>query len=61
VAISGLLMPRVTEMTVKNTPPAEFTNLFIKVGRLQFLIISFIVSAFVAYGRQFIALWAGED
>lgn len=59
VAISSLLMPRVTEMTVKNTPPSEFTNLFIKVGRLQFLIISFIVSAFVAFGRQFIAIWAG--
>lgn len=52
-------MPRVTKMAVKDTPPSEFTALFIKVGRLQFLLISFIVSAFVAFGRQFIALWAG--
>jgi len=59
-AVSGVLMPRVTTMAVKDTPPAEFTELFIKVGRLQFVIISFIVSAFVAFGRQFIALWAGE-
>lgn len=58
-AISGVLMPRVTKMAVKDTPPSEFTALFIKVGRLQFLLISFIVSAFVAFGRQFIALWAG--
>ena len=58
-AISGVLMPKVTKMAVKNTPPSEFTALFIKVGRLQFLLISFIVSAFVAFGRQFIALWAG--
>lgn len=60
-AISGILMPRVTAMSVKNTPPSEFTALFIKVGRLQFLLISFIVSAFVAFGRQFIALWAGSE
>ena len=40
-------------------PKEEFTRIFIKVGRLQFLIVSFIVSAFVAFGRQFIALWAG--
>lgn len=58
-AISGVLMPRVTKMAVKDTPPSEFTAPFIKVGRLQFLLISFIVSAFVAFGRQFIALWAG--
>lgn len=58
-AISGLLVPRLTEMVVKNAPKEQFTEIFIKVGRLQFIIISFIVSAFVAFGRQFIALWAG--
>ena len=58
-AISGVLMPKVTKMAVEDTPPSEFTALFIKVGRLQFLLISFIASAFVAFGRQFIALWAG--
>lgn len=60
-AISGVLMPMVTKMAVRETPPEEFTNLFIKVGRLQFLLISFIVSAFVAFGRQFIVLWAGPS
>lgn len=58
-AISGVLMPRVTTMAVKDTPKEEFTDLFVKVGRIQFIIISFIVSAFVAFGRQFIVLWAG--
>ena len=53
------MMPRITSMAMKDTPKEEFTNLFIKVGRLQFLILSFIVSAFVAFGRQFINLWAG--
>ena len=37
------------------------SRIFIKVGRLQFIIVSFIVSAFVAFGRQFIALWAGPE
>ena len=59
-AISGVLMPRITSMAVKDVPKEEFTNLFIKVGRLQFIVISFIVSAFVAFGRQFIGIWAGE-
>lgn len=58
-AISGLLVPRLTEMAVKDSPEEQFSAVFIKVGRLQFIIVSFIVSAFVAFGRQFIALWAG--
>lgn len=58
-AISGLLVPRLTEMVVKDAPKEQFTEIFIRVGRLQFIIISFIVSAFVAFGRQFIAIWAG--
>lgn len=58
-AISGVLIPRLTQMTVNNAPKSEFTSMFIKVGRLQFIIISFILSAFIAFGRQFIAIWAG--
>ena len=58
-AISGLLVPKLTQMVVRDAPKEEFTNIFIKVGRLQFIIVSFIVSAFVAFGRQFIVLWAG--
>ena len=60
-AISGLLVPRLTQMAVKDTPKEEFTAIFIKVGRLQFILVSFIVSAFIAFGRQFIALWAGPE
>ncbi|MBR6951280.1 MAG: polysaccharide biosynthesis protein [Oscillospiraceae bacterium] len=60
-AVSGLIMPRITSMAVKDVPKEEYDALFIKIGRLQFILISFIISAFVAFGRQFIALWAGKD
>jgi O-antigen/teichoic acid export membrane protein len=60
-AVSGILVPKLTQMAVKNVPKEEFTRIFVKVGRLQFLVVSFIVSAFVAFGRQFIALWAGPE
>lgn len=61
VSISGVLMPKVTKMYVDQVNTDEYTELFIRVGRLQFLIISFIVSAFCVFGRQFIFLWAGEE
>lgn len=60
-ALGGLLIPKLTAMAVKDAPQEEFTRIFVKVGRLQFIIISFIVSAFVAFGRQFIQLWAGPE
>ena len=60
-AISGILMPRVATIVQENKDPAALSDLFIKVGRLQFLVVSFIVSAFVVFGRQFISLWAGPD
>ena len=60
-AINGVLLPRLTAMSVKDAPREEYDKLFIKIGRLQFILISFIVSAFVAFGRHFIVLWAGTD
>ena len=58
-AISSVLVPKLTSMEVQHSSASEFTNIFIRIGRLQFIIVSFVVSAFVAFGRQFIALWAG--
>ena len=58
-AISSVLVPKLTGMEVQQASSQEFTKVFIRIGRLQFVIVSFVVSAFVAFGRQFIALWAG--
>lgn len=60
-AISGVLTPKVTIMSVEGANGETFTKLFIKIGRLQFILVSFIVSAFVAFGQQFIELWAGKN
>lgn len=58
-SISGVLVPRITGMVITNTPKEEWSSLFIRVGRLQFLIIGLIVSGFSVFGRVFIDLWAG--
>lgn len=58
-SISGVLTPRVTGMVIKETKIEELTELFIRVGRLQFVIIALIVSGFTVFGKVFINLWAG--
>ncbi|MFI3163955.1 MAG: polysaccharide biosynthesis C-terminal domain-containing protein [Bacillota bacterium] len=35
------------------------TNLFVKVGRIQFIILLLICSGLIFFGKQFILLWAG--
>lgn len=59
-AISSVLVPKLTGMEVQNASPKQFTEIFIRIGRLQYIIVSFVVSAFIAFGKQFIALWAGS-
>ena len=38
-----------------------FSDLFIRTGRIQYIIIAFILTGFVVFGKSFIRLWAGSD
>ncbi len=59
-AISGVFLPKVTAMVSKGGTEREISDLFIRTGRIQYIIMSFILSAFIVFGRPFITLWAGE-
>lgn len=61
ISLSGVLIPKITGMVVKNTKTQQLTEIFIRVGRLQYAIIALIVSGFAVFGREFITLWAGSD
>ena len=60
-AFSGVLTPKVTVMITKDAPPEQLTELFVRVGRLQYLIIALALSGFIVFGKPFITLWAGAD
>ena len=34
--------------------------MFVRTGRLQYIVMAFILSAFIVFGKAFIRLWAGE-
>lgn len=59
--ISGMLTPKITTMVVKNASKKELTDLFVKVGRLQYIVVALVVSGFIVFGRQFINLWVGNS
>ena len=59
-AISSVLTPKISVLVTKQQSQKELSDLFIRVGRLQFLIVSFIVSAFIVFGREFLQIWLGS-
>lgn len=64
VAISSLFVPKIHHI-VNNVSGKErdafLTDLFIRVGRFQFLVLSLVISSFVFFGKLFISYWAGTE
>ena len=60
-AISGVFLPKVTAMVTKQNSEREVSNLFIRTGRVQYIIMSFILCSFFVFGRPFIHIWAGVE
>ncbi|WP_346687347.1 oligosaccharide flippase family protein [Megamonas hypermegale] len=60
-AISGVLLPKVTIMVSNGITKRDLTGLMIKIGRLQYIVMSYILVMFFLVGKEFIYLWAGED
>lgn len=58
-SVSGVLLPRITVMVANNACRNELTQMMIKVGRVQYVVLAYILSVFVLFGKAFINLWAG--
>lgn len=60
-AISNVLLPRLTILANTVGSEKEISDLFIRTGRLQSLVMTLILSGFIVFGSDFIYLWAGAD
>lgn len=59
--VSGVLVPRVNRIVAREEREGELTELFTRVGRIQFILMAGICTGMVLFGRPFISLWAGAD
>lgn len=60
--VATVLAPRVNQIAAnEQTPMAQLNALFVKVGRLQSLIVFAVVFGFTLFGKAFITLWAGPE
>lgn len=64
-SVSGVFTPRIHKIvnnTMGDLPQQriQLTDLFVKVGRIQFLILGLLASGIVFFGKPFIYFWAGD-
>ncbi len=59
-SISSVFAPKVNLIVSQNKDRSELDDLFIRIGRIQFYVVSLILIGYVSIGRQFITIWAGE-
>jgi len=60
-AVSNVFIPRVNQIVAHTDNNEELSDMMIKVGRVQFVLLLLIVSGFVFFGQPFILLWAGSE
>ena len=60
-AISGVLLPKAAKMEATKASDEEFTNIFIKTGRIQYIIMGLIMTGFILFGRFFIITLFGSE
>lgn len=62
-SVSKVYTPQIHRIVNDTEPSAQksaLTDIFIRVGRIQLIILMLILSGFIVFGRDFIALWAGD-
>lgn len=59
--IYTVFIPRIHKLVNEGNNDTALTNLFTKVGRLQFLVLALLLTGFAFFGREFILLWGGVE
>jgi len=60
-AINTVLLPKMSKMVAKNASNEDLTKEFIKVGRIQYIIIFLMCSGLIMFGKEFFIAWVGQD
>ena len=60
-AISSVFTPRIHRMITSEKGSTELNALFVKVGRVQYIILSLIATGVIFFGKQFLIIWAGIE
>ncbi len=61
-AINGMFMPRISKLVYEGKKETELTDLMIRIGRIQCMLIGALCAGFIAFGKSFIVdIWNKPD
>ncbi len=60
MSISAVFIPKINKIAVSSENDSLLTELFIRVGRIQFIVLALILSGLIIFGQYFISIWAGN-
>ena len=60
-SLSDVFTPMIHKVAQEIDYNKKFTQIMIKVGRIQFLVLGVVISGFFVCGKQFINIWLGND
>lgn len=58
--IASVFYPKVSILYQEENGNQKVSNLFVRVGRMTFMIIMLILSGFIVFGKEFLSIWVGE-
>jgi len=59
-ALNGLFLPKVSQLDTQKNNLHEITNLMIRVGRIQLILMGLLIIGLVVLGQEFVVLWMGS-
>ena len=60
-AVSNVFVPTVNKIVAEDNDNKKLTDIFTKVGRIQFFIMILVLSGFIFVGKTFVNMWAGDS
>ena len=60
-SLSNVFIPRINNIVSSGESNETLTRLFIKIGRIQFMVLAFVLEIYLFFGKFFIINWAGAD
>ena len=59
--IASMFLPKITKISSQTDDMEELNGIFLKIGRIQYIIIMLILTGFIIFGKEFIILWVGTE
>lgn len=59
-AMTGFFIPKVNQLVANRSGDEMLSDIVIKIGRLQFIICTFLFSSFIFFGKPFVQFFAGK-